>query len=80
MVYREYFDSPLIFLHFLKQRRQATQESKLALNDELDHLGMYIKHNMYCLQLNEYPDDAEIKFYGYREDLDEYVNVTMEMH
>lgn len=72
MVYREYFDSPLIFLHFLKQRRQATQESKLALNDELDHLGMYIKHNMYCLQLNEYPDDAEIKFYGYREDLDEY--------
>ncbi len=72
MVYREYFDSPLVFLHFLKQRRQATQESKLALNDELDHLGMYIKHNMYCLQLSNIPDDAEILFQGYREELDKY--------
>lgn len=72
MVYREFFDSPLVFLHFLKQRRQATQESKLALSDELDHLGMYIKHNMYCLQLKEYPDDAIVQFYGYREELDKY--------
>lgn len=44
MVYRNYFDSPLQFLHFIQQRKQATQENKLALNDELDHLGMYIKH------------------------------------
>ena len=72
MVYREYFDSPLIFLHFLHQRRQATQEEKLALNDELDHLGLYIKHNMYCLQLRDYPSDAHIRFQGYREELDEY--------
>lgn len=72
MVYREYFDSPLVFLHFLKQRRQATLEKKLALNDELDHLGMYIEHNMYCMQLREYPDDAQIMFYGYREALDNY--------
>ena len=72
MVYREFFDSPLVFLHFLQQRRQATQESKLALSDELDHLGMYIKHNMYCIQLQDYPDDAHIRFYGYREELDNY--------
>ena len=72
MVYREFFDSPLVFLHFLQQRRQATQESKLALNDELDHLGMYIKHNMYCIQLADYPDDAHIRFHGYREELDNY--------
>lgn len=72
MVYREFFDSPLVFLHFLQQRRQATQESKLALSDELDHLGMYIKHNMYCIQLQDYPDDAHIRFYGYREELDKY--------
>ena len=31
MVYREYFNSPLMFLHFLQQRSLATQESKLAL-------------------------------------------------
>lgn len=72
MVYRNYFDSPLQFLHFIQQRRQATQENKLALNDEFDHLGMYIKHNMYCLQLEDYPDDAQIRFHGYREALDEY--------
>lgn len=72
MVYRDYFESPLIFMHFLKQRRQATQEEKLALNDELDHLGMYIKHNMYCLQLSNYPDDSVVHFQGYREELDEY--------
>lgn len=72
MVYREYFDSPLVFLHFLKQRRQATQEEKLALNDELDHLGMYIKHNMYCMQLSNSPENAKMVFLGYREDLDKY--------
>ena len=72
MVYREFFESPLVFLHFLQQRRQATQESKLALSDELDHLGMYIKHNMYCIQLQDYPDDAQIRFHGYREELDNY--------
>ena len=72
MVYREYFDSPLIFLHFFKQRRQATQEPKLALNDELDHLGLYIKHNMYCLQLSDIPDNTQIRFQGYREELDKY--------
>ena len=72
MVYREYFDSPLVFLHFLKQRRQATQEPKLALNDELDHLGLYIKHNMYNLQLSDIPEDTQIRFQGYREELDKY--------
>lgn len=72
MVYREYFDSPLVFLHFLKQRQIATQEKKLALNDELDHLGMYIKHNMYCKQLSNYSEDSIVVFEGYREELDKY--------
>lgn len=72
MVYRDYFDSPLVFLHFMKQRRQATQDPKLALNDELDHLGLYIAHNMYTLQLKEYPDDVRVVFDGYREELDKY--------
>lgn len=72
MVYREYFDSPLIFLHFLEQRRQATREPLLNLSDELDHLGMYIEHNMYCLQLKDYPDNAQLRFHGYRKALDNY--------
>jgi len=72
MVYREYFNSPLFFMHFLKQRKLATQEEKIALNDELDHLGMYIAHNCYTFQADLAPRDTHIKFYGYREDLDKY--------
>lgn len=72
MVYRTYFDSPLVFLHYLKQRRAATQEEKIALNDELDHLGMYIKHNCYSLQVAEIPQNTLSSFFGYREELDGY--------
>lgn len=72
MVYREYFNSPLMFLHFLQQRSLATQEAKLALNDELDHLGMYIKHNCYCSQTDIIPAGYIGNFVGYREDLDKY--------
>lgn len=73
MVYREYFDSPLFFLHFLKQRELATQEQNIALNDELDHLGMYINHNCYTLKAKDTPNDAAlVLYYGYREDLDKY--------
>ncbi len=72
MVYREYFKSPLCFLHFLKQRKLATQEEKIALNDELDHLGMYIAHNCYTFQADLVPRNTHIKFYGYRENLDNY--------
>lgn len=72
MVYRDYFDSPLEFLHFLKQRREATYNEKLALNDELDHLGMYISHNMYTLQTQGYDKKTIPHQIGYREELDEY--------
>lgn len=72
MVYREYFNSPLLFLHFLKQRRAATQDEKLALNDELDHLGMYIFHNCYYYQTDLVSKDTRLNFYGYREELDKY--------
>lgn len=72
MVYRSYFDSPLVFLHFLKQRKNATNEGRIALNDELDHLGMYIKHNRYPLYVKNFPPDSKTNFFGYREELDHY--------
>lgn len=72
MVYREYFNSPLLFLHFLAQRRLATQEEKLVLTDELDHLGMYIKDNCYTFKMNQVPKDTIVQFIGYREELDDY--------
>lgn len=70
-VYSDYFDSPSEFLHYLKQRKIATQNKYLYLNDELDHLGMYIEHNVYS---NIFEDDldAHVVPYGYRERIDEY--------
>jgi hypothetical protein len=70
-LYNDYFDSPLYFLHYLKERKEAAKSKVLTLNDELDHLGMYIRHNMYTL---EYPDsdNTRVNAYGYREDLDKY--------
>lgn len=72
MVYRTYFESPLIFLHFLKQRTHATTEPKIALNDELDHLGMYIEHNCYSLYVDKLSSSSKTNFVGYREALDRY--------
>lgn len=72
MTYADYFDSPLEFLHFLKQRKLAAQNRKLALNDELDHLGMYIHHNCYVMEADDIPEDARLVVEGYREELDRY--------
>ena len=71
-VYGEYFESPVEFIHFLKQRSIATTLPMLALNDELDHLGMYIKHNVYSIKASEFGEGSIAQFQGYREDLDNY--------
>ncbi len=69
-VYSDLSDSPSVFLHFLKQRKLATQ-SKVALNDELDHYGLYMAHNMYSITADQMDSD-HINWYGYRENIDSY--------
>ena len=71
MVYQSYFDSPLKFLHFLSQRKAATINPRIAPDDELDHLGMYITHNCYSLYFGE-DKNVKLNLVGYREDLDTY--------
>jgi hypothetical protein len=72
--YTKYFDSPLNFLHFLRQRKLATSVTKLLLYDELDHLGMYIQYNVYPVIVSEVADSVgKIFFHGYREELDNYL-------
>lgn len=72
LCYENYFDSPIEFLHFLKQRKLAIDIPQIAMRDELDHLGMYIKHNMYSITASEFPTEHRVNWYGYREDLDNY--------
>lgn len=71
-VYTEYFKSPLYFLHYLRHRKAATYVKSLMLNDELDHLGMYIVHNAYETYVSEYGECDSFVANGYREDLDAY--------
>lgn len=72
MIYAHYFESPLTFLHFLKQRRAATTVPNLATYDELDHLGLYIKYNCYHMNFEDKNHYSPISVIGFREDLDDY--------
>ena len=73
-VYADIFDNPLCFLHFCKERMNAFGYECLQLEDELDHLGMYLQHNLYT----QYAEDlylstnARQNFFGYRADIDSY--------
>ena len=71
-VYKNYFDNPLQFIHFVKQRTIATETVEIATSDELDHLGLYISHNMYSLQGKDIGQGNHVDFMGYREELDKY--------
>ncbi len=72
LAYEKYFDSPILFLHYLKQRKSAIDVPQIALNDELDHLGLYIKYNMYSITASEFSAKDRIQWHGFREDLDNY--------
>ena len=78
-VYKEYFDSPLQFVHYLKQRTIATQTKEIVTSDELDHLGMYIEHNTYSKHAQIVGKGyTNVFFSGYREDLDRYFSLKHE--
>lgn len=71
-IYRDYFDNPLKFIHYLKQRTISTETKEIGVSDELDHLGMYIYHNMYSIQAKKIGGGIPVSFIGYREELDNY--------
>ncbi len=71
-VYADFFESPLYFIHYIKQRKIATSIPNLTLNDELDHLGLYLKYNIYSLTARDFGEEKILYFQGYREDLDNY--------
>lgn len=72
-VYADIFKNPLVFLHFVEQRMKASVEA-IRIDDELDHLGAYIKHNWYPQYIINMQKDnkAQLSFYGYRTDIDKF--------
>ena len=73
-VYSDIFVNPLIFLHFVEQRMRGFTSDIIQTDDELDHLGLYIKHNVYTQYAKELQADskAQLNFIGYRSDVDKY--------
>lgn len=72
LVYRDYFENPLYFLHFLKHRKEAGKIMELASDDELNHLGAYIFDNNYEHIAKEEPNATSIFFDGMRDEIDKY--------
>lgn len=76
-VYSDYFtNQPCKFFHYLKQRVLATKNDNIKLFDELDHLGLYIEHNVYTITVDEmkseHPKITDIWIDGYRDELNKY--------
>lgn len=74
-VYSDIFSNPLIFLHFVEQRIRGFGSKIINTEDELDHLGLYIKHNIYtqyAKELQAASQATRLNFIGYRVDVDKF--------
>ncbi len=77
-VYGDIFAGPLDFLHFVEQRMRAAQSEKLQLDDELDHLGLYLEHNNYAMHADDLSNTgARLRFNGYRSAIDGYFSAKL---
>lgn len=77
-VYRDIFTGPLDFLHFVEQRISAASSEILQLDDELDHLGLFLEHNNYVMYANELSKNgARMQFNGYRSSIDAYFSAKL---
>jgi len=72
MVYADIFDNPLTFLHYIEQRTIAFKTKRVFVEDELDHLGLYLKHNVYSEYAKELDAKGSIRWHGYRSAIDSY--------
>ncbi len=78
-VYADLIGDPLTFLHFVEQRMTAAQSEFVDLNDEMDHLGLYLKENNYAMYAAELVggDTAKLQFDGYRTPIDDYYSAVI---
>ncbi len=71
-VYADVFDNPLVFLHFVEERMRAFKSVLIQIEDELDHLGLYLKHNIYTQHAKNLNPEGKLIWHGYRPDIDRY--------
>ncbi|MBR2174088.1 SEC-C metal-binding domain-containing protein [Sphingopyxis sp.] len=77
--YADLFDDPLLFLHYIEQRIDAAGSELVELDDELDHLGMYLAENQYRRFAAEISasNNGRFEFNGYRTKLDEFFSAVI---
>jgi SEC-C motif len=76
-VYTDILRNPLQFLHFVEQRHAASKTPLIILDDELDHLGMYLAKNRYTQFANELVASESsqpdlLVWTGFTADIDKY--------
>lgn len=71
-VYSDIFDNSLFFLHFIEQRMRAFSSDLIKTDDELDHLGLYLHHNIYTLHAQDFNLETPLQWYGYRSEIDAF--------
>lgn len=78
-VYADFFLNPLVFLHFVENRMRAARSKHVNLNDELDHLGLYLQLNNYTSYIENLStnEDSRINCVGYRTPIDNYYKNLM---
>lgn len=77
-VYSDYFKSlPINFINYWGIRTEATKSKSLFVNDELDHLGLYIDYKYYPEYLKNNKEFKNIDMFCFempREEIDNYYN------
>ena len=78
-VYADLFENPLVFLHFIEHRMRGAQSELIDVNDELDHLGLYLRENNYSMYAANLVQSDSTRFTceGYRTPIDEYYNAVI---
>ncbi|MCX5792459.1 MAG: SEC-C metal-binding domain-containing protein, partial [Elusimicrobia bacterium] len=71
-VYSDIFENPLVFLHFVEERLRASKSLQIKLDDELYHLGLYLKHNLYTEYAKQFNENEPMQWVGYAADIDRY--------
>jgi preprotein translocase subunit SecA len=68
------FENPLNFLHFVEQRMRAAGQDVIDLNDEMDHIGLYLAQNNYAQFASEFnaQNPGKLTLNGFREPIDDF--------
>ena len=72
LVLADVFVNPLVFIDYVGERLRAFESEHCHVSDELDHVGLYFKHNRYSMLADSYAPMHCEGWAGYRDEFDRY--------